>query len=88
MLERMPATATTTTTTTDSAIETLLRSGGRRQVLSMADAVRKVRKLVPGCELRDDELGDLIARHAMVNGVSAVAFDLHAKRRPIELAVR
>lgn len=56
--------------TTAHAIDWLFADRRAGSTLSLADAVRQIRPLVPGCELTDDELADLVSWHAVRSQVN------------------
>jgi len=74
--------------TTKQAIDNYFRQLAKGRVFSVAGAVEEVRDRMPGCELTDTELAELLARHAVALGFSPISFDRRAIRHRIELAVR
>jgi hypothetical protein len=61
--------------TTAEAIEEFLESASKGWALSLARAVREVRRIAPHCELTDRELADLVASHAVATGFPVLLFD-------------
>ncbi|PDQ21695.1 hypothetical protein CN311_07675 [Mesorhizobium sanjuanii] len=60
--------------TVERAAEAYVRSRGRARFLSMAQAIRAIRTLMPACKATDRELEGLLAAASIVHGVP-VAFD-------------
>ncbi|MBS3651333.1 hypothetical protein KEU06_22215 [Pseudaminobacter sp. 19-2017] len=54
-------------------------------MLSLADAVRSVRSIIPHCELLDSELAELIACRALKDGIRAIDWDMRPP--PLELEI-
>lgn len=65
---------------TYDAIETFLAGKSAGQLIWVTDAIRAVREAQPACELEDDELGEVIARHAIIRKCN-VSFDRHLHGR-------
>lgn len=62
------------TVTVEKAAEAYVLSRGRVRLLSMAQAIRAIRTLMPACKATDRELEELLAAASFVHGVP-VAFD-------------
>jgi len=65
---------------TYEAIEQFLKGKSAGELIWVTDAIRAIREVQPECELEDDELGDVIARHAILHKCN-VSFDRHMRRR-------
>lgn len=62
------------TVTLEKAAEAYVLSRGKAQFLSIAQAIRAIRTLMPACRATDRELEALLAAASIVHGVP-VAFD-------------
>ncbi|TPK89185.1 hypothetical protein FJ934_00960 [Mesorhizobium sp. B2-4-12] len=62
------------TITVEKAAEAYVLSRGRARFLSIAQAIRAIRTLMPACKATDRELEDLLAAACIVHDVP-VAFD-------------
>ncbi|MER8864647.1 hypothetical protein NKI19_13170 [Mesorhizobium sp. M0751] len=67
-------TSTFHTVTVEKAAEAYVRSRGKAQFLSIAQAIRAIRTLMPACKATDHELEELLAAASIIHGVP-VAFD-------------
>jgi len=67
--------------TLEKAAEAYVLSRGRARFLSVAQAIRAIRTLMPACEATDRELEELVADASIVHGVP-VAFDARAAEAP------
>ncbi|RRI01125.1 hypothetical protein EH240_15625 [Mesorhizobium tamadayense] len=63
------------TVTVESATEAYVLSRGKARFLSIAQAIRAIRTLMPACMLTDHELEEMLAEACIAHGVP-VAFDL------------
>lgn len=61
--------------TIESAAEAYVRSRGKAGFLSIGQAIRAIRTLMPACESTDHELEELLAEACIAHGVP-VAFDI------------
>lgn len=64
---------------TFDAIEAFLSNKLAGELVWVTDAIRAVRQVQPSCELQDDELEQVIARHAILHKCN-VSFDRGLKR--------
>ncbi|RUX21873.1 hypothetical protein EOA13_36610 [Mesorhizobium sp. M7A.F.Ca.US.011.01.1.1] len=62
------------TVTVESAAEAYVLSRGKAHFLSIAQAIRAIRTLMPACGATDRELEELLAVASFIHGVP-VAFD-------------
>ncbi|MEI9425460.1 hypothetical protein O7A70_30410 [Mesorhizobium sp. Cs1299R1N1] len=60
--------------TVERAAEAYVLSRGRARFLSIAQAIRAIRTLMPACRATDRELEEMLATASIVHGVP-VAFD-------------
>ncbi|TPK65515.1 hypothetical protein FJ546_10000 [Mesorhizobium sp. B2-4-19] len=60
--------------TLEKAAEAYVRSRGKARFLSIAQAIRAIRTLMPACKASDQELEEMLAAECIVHGVP-VAFD-------------
>ncbi|MER9694891.1 hypothetical protein NKJ16_23530 [Mesorhizobium sp. M0179] len=63
------------TVTVERAAEAYVLSRGKAHFLSIAQAIRAIRTLMPACEATDRDLEELLAAASIIHGVP-VAFDL------------
>ncbi|TPJ31619.1 hypothetical protein [Mesorhizobium sp. B2-7-2] len=61
--------------TVEKATEAYVLSRGRACFLSIAQAIRAIRRLMPACRATDHELEEMLAAACIVHGVP-VAFDV------------
>ena len=62
------------TVTVEGAAEAYVLSRGKARYLSIAQAIRAIRTLMPACKATNDELEEMLAAACVVHGVP-VAFD-------------
>jgi hypothetical protein len=72
--EELSMTTAFHTVTVEKAAEAHVLSRGRARFLSIAQAIRPIRTLMPACKATDRELEALLAAASIVHGVP-VAFD-------------
>ncbi|RUT98591.1 hypothetical protein EOD23_26660 [Mesorhizobium sp. USDA-HM6] len=60
--------------TVERATEAYVRSRGKARFLSIAQAIRAIRTLLPACKAADHELEELLAEACIAYGVP-IAFD-------------
>ncbi|AGB42775.1 hypothetical protein LB524_05140 [Mesorhizobium sp. ESP6-5] len=63
--------------TVERAAEAYVLSRGKARFLSIAQAIRAIRTLIPACRATDGELEELLATASLVHGVP-VAFDTNS----------
>ncbi|MER9169221.1 hypothetical protein NKI12_17915 [Mesorhizobium australicum] len=63
------------TVTVERAAEAYVLSRGKARFLSIAQAIRAIRTLMPACQVTDRDLEELVAAASIIHGVP-VAFDL------------
>jgi hypothetical protein len=62
------------TVTVERAAEAYVLSRGKARFLSIAQAIRAIRTLMPACKATDHELEEMLAAACVIHGVP-VAFD-------------
>jgi hypothetical protein len=69
------------TLTIERAADSYVRSRGKAGFLSIAQAIRAIRTLMPACKATDQELAELLAEACIAHCVP-VAFDVASARSP------